>query len=167
MVVGDAAGADSCEVGDVVGAALAAGKQVMDLETVAPIAARPAAVPVTQQDGTHDLGRQRLPARPHTHRRAVVDQYRFDLRLCAERFDHLVGQRHSGYFRGAVFGNLDDQQGLDPQRGWLRVFETFGQLDERVGTAMLPRVPRLTFRGTHAVDHPVDRVLETRTVEVR
>src|SRR4026207_1499569 len=32
---------------------------------------------------------------------------------------------------------------------------------------MLPRVPRLTFRGTHAIDHAVDGVLEPRTVEIR
>jgi len=36
MMVGDTASADRGEVGDVVGAALAAGNQVMDLQAIAP-----------------------------------------------------------------------------------------------------------------------------------
>jgi hypothetical protein len=47
------------------------------------------------------------------------------------------------------------------------VLETFTQLDERVGPAMVPRVPGLALRRAHAVDHPVDHVLEPRAVEIR
>ncbi len=64
-------------------------------------------------------------------------------------------------------GDVDHEQRPRPHRRRLDVFEAFGELDERVGTAVCPRVPRLTFGGTHAVDHPVDGVLEPRPVEIR
>ena len=49
-------GAHRGEVRDVVGAACAAGDEVMDLEALAHIAAGPAAVPVAEADGPCDLG---------------------------------------------------------------------------------------------------------------
>jgi hypothetical protein len=49
-------GADAGEVRDVIGAAPAAGCEVVDLECPVPGAAGDAAVPVTQRDGAGDLG---------------------------------------------------------------------------------------------------------------
>ena len=118
VVVGAAAGTHRGEVGDVVGATPAAGPEVVDLQSVVAGAAGPAAVPVAQQHRAHDLGGQHRPDPSGGDPGAViVDEDRFDVRRCAQGFDHGVGERDADDLRRSVHRNFHHEQRLRTRRG--------------------------------------------------